>query len=262
MITGAPFSKHCPYGTIYWTTHVYSGTNESSFGIPGAGKSVLTSAAIYTASRTVTSDTLTAFFFFCDYKKPETQSPKAILGSLVVQIAEKNERCYSRLQEFVLKGRQRPGNWASAQDPTDQLRALDYDTEDLELVFAKMANDLRQVMVFVDGLDECGDNVRRVAQSLRNVSQCSTQVKVYLSSRDIPDIRKALNGWPSISIAARSTDLLVYVGAQIKSRIENGIPKPLELDSENTKVEIMDALVDGAQGMFRWVSCRYLPVGP
>lgn len=231
------------------------------FGIPGAGKSVLASAAINKVlNNMAANDTVTAFFF-CDYKRPETHVPEALLRSLVQQIGRQNERCYQRLESFVSKHCRKPGDNGVELSVSNQLRDLSFEVHDLEALLAQMAADLRQLVILVDGLDECGDHVRSTVQALTHISHCSPHVKMYLSSRDIPDIRKAFGGWPSISIAARSIDLLLFVGEQIKSRVEKGIPKPLELDSESTKVEIMDALVKGAEGMFRWVSPETL-LGP
>lgn len=229
------------------------------YGIPGAGKSILASAAINKVlNMNAANDTVTAFFF-CDYKRPDTHVPEALLRSLVQQIARQNEKCYERLESFVSKHCRKMGESRAQLSVSNQLRNLSFEIDDLEALLAQMAADLRQLVILVDGLDECGDNVRSIVQALKRISQCSPHVKMYLSSRDIPDIRKALGDWPSVSIAARSIDLLLFVGEQIKSRVEKGIPKQLDLDSESTKAEIMDALVKGAEGMFRWVSVESLP---
>lgn len=231
------------------------------FGIAGAGKSILASAAINKVlNMEAASDTVIAFFF-CDYKRPETHMPEAVLRSLVQQIGRQNERCYKRLESFISKHSRNPGDNRAELSLSNQLRNLSFEMIDLEALLAQIAADLRQLVILVDGLDECGDYVRSVVQTLKHISECSPHVKTYLSSRDIPDIRKAFSEWPSISIAARSIDLLLFVSEEIKTRVEKGIPKPLELDSESTKVEIMDALVKGAEGMFRWVSLEF-SLGP
>lgn len=99
----------------------------------------------------------------------------------------------------------------------------------------------------IDGLDECGpafDRDRKrlidaVAELYRN-ENCPIHVLIF--NRDELDIRKELEKteFRIVSIAATSSDLRLYVSAWLPS---------LEIRSEELKIEIVDTLVDEANGM-------------
>ena len=81
----------------------------------------------------------------------------------------------------------------------------------------KMAPSFDQALIIVDGLDECGRNTAVVVEYLTDLHTDST-IKTIFSSRDEIDIRSFLEDYQQIAIAARNTDLQLYVAAQIKER--------------------------------------------
>ena len=98
----------------------------------------------------------------------------------------------------------------------------------------------------MDGLDEC--TVRRpcVVELLSSLNDSSNGVKTLFASRDELDIRTKLGTFSNISIAARNSDLRLYVAAELQKRIET---KQLHLRNLSLKEHIMDKLVEKAQGM-------------
>ena len=214
------------------------------YGIPGAGKSILAAAAISEALRLSDKNNAVAYFY-CDYKDAATQDPKRVLGSLAEQIVRQSERNFERLAEFVKRHR-----------ATERLHTFNYSCEDICHLIVDMSSDFESLAIAVDGLDECGDNIGVLLEHLTNLDIRSDQTKMLLSSRDLIDIRDLLGEYQMVSIAARSTDLRLYVAAEIEKRVQKKSRKRLYITDPNLKGEIMDKLIDGAKGMFRWAAVQ------
>ena len=214
------------------------------YGIPGAGKSILAAATISEALQLSDENNAIAYFY-CDYKEAATQDPMHILGSLAEQIARQSEHSFERLAKFAKK-----------QCSTDRLQTFSCSNQNFCELIMEMSNDFRNVIIVVDGMDECGDNIRTVMELLTWLGTSSSSIKVLLSSRDIVDIRDFLDDYEQVSIAATSVDLRLYVGAEIEARITKKSRKRLYITDPNLKGEIMDKLINGAKGMFRWVAVQ------
>jgi len=75
-------------------------------------------------------------------------------------------------------------------------------------------------------------------------------VSLALLSRDERNIRDKLeDGFTHIPIAAHTEDVRLYVGAEIETRMRS---KKLRIRSQSLKEEIINTLVDGAQGMYAY----------
>lgn len=135
-----------------------------------------------------------------------------------------------------------------------------------------MAELFDQIMIVVDGLDECSDKADDVVDILLEVADYSERLPMALLSRDHLNIRDCLEPEFDIApIAADTTDLKRYVGAELEQRIKG---RRLQLSDMSMKEEIPEVLVSRAQGMyakcifclssviklmlyrFRWVVCQ------
>ncbi|KAI9687050.1 MAG: hypothetical protein M1822_002460 [Bathelium mastoideum] len=213
------------------------------YGIPGAGKSVLAVSIIefVIAESAAESSENAAVYFFCDYKTPETQVPSKIMASLVRQLARQSQPAFELVESFYKKRISQGNQWSQPS------------AEQLVYLFVQMSRFFANCMVIVDGVDECGGNQVEVAELLSDLREGSSTVKVLSLSRDEQDIRQSITDFEKMSIAARNSDIRLYVAAEIEQRINN---KKLRLRDATLKGVIMDKLIDGAQGMFRWVTCQ------
>ncbi|KAF2100719.1 ankyrin [Rhizodiscina lignyota] len=214
------------------------------YGIPGAGKTVLSSAAIATVLEICKPDEAVAFFY-CDYKKQETQDPQHIFGSLVKQLAIQSQDAFELLSQYHAKIHHNGS--ASGR----------LNVEHLVDLIRHMTGHFKTTSIIVDGLDECGDNIHDVLDQWTNLFQGPAgALRTAIFSRDEFSIRKALcdQHYTTLSIAAQSTDIKLYAGTEIERRCRRGT---LELDDPSLKGYIMDKLVEKAQGMFRWVACQF-----
>ena len=105
-------------------------------------------------------------------------------------------------------------------------------------------------IIIIDGLDECDMKASVVVDSLAalNESDDST-IKTIFLSRDKIDIRERLECYTMVSIAARSSDLTLYVGAEIDLRMRK---RRLRIKDQSLKGYITKRLVEGAEGMYVW----------
>ena len=205
------------------------------YGIPGAGKTVLASTVIQEALERSSHNTAVAFFY-CDYKNAATQDPRNILGSLVCQIAVQDEQSFVKLQASYAK-----------HNPPDR-PSVALDLEELRDLLVEMASSFDDAMIVVDALDECGTHnsfITKLLSSLNKSGEASN-IKTLFLSRDEQDIREILEDYSQISIAARSSDLKIFVGAEIECRTRN---RDLRIKDQSLKQDIMERLVEGADGM-------------
>ena len=109
--------------------------------------------------------------------------------------------------------------------------------------------------IIIDGLDEISENRSDTTELLRSLSDRSKSIKILLSSRPEVDIGYHLQDFVPISIAARSSDLRLYVASEIEHRTKRN---KLRIRDPNLIEHIMKTLVEGAEGMYVAISLTLL----
>ena len=110
-----------------------------------------------------------------------------------------------------------------------------------------MSKHFRQIIVMVNGLDECGESSVCVSKSLSKLVNNTLNLFMALFSRPEIDIRECLQeAFEHIEITANSNDVRLYVLAEMEKRVQN---QRLRISNMELKDEIMNKLVDGAKGM-------------
>ncbi|OMP81806.1 Ankyrin-2 [Diplodia seriata] len=223
-------------GTGLWfikgpTFEAFQNTSNSRlwlYGIPGAGKSVLSAAIIDSLEQ---SEKMATAFFFCEYGNRSTQTIRQILGSVARQLAIQSSAALAVLEDFH----------NSHQDPHhSSINAKD--SEWVELVQDLSANfDITTVVI--DGLDECLEDRGSVVQNLATLSSRGS-IKILFASREELDIKEALSGFESLPIAADRADVRLYVAAHLDSRFKRMTSKDPTL-----RREILESLVDRSEGI-------------
>lgn len=205
-------------------------------GIPGAGKTVLAATVVEEALRTSNTSHAVAFFY-CDFNDPATQKPQLILGSLVQQLAKQDEQSFQKVQTFC--DRCNP----------EYRDNHDYGSQELRDLILDAASSFDRASIIVDGLDECGTNAATVTELLASLSlkNEASNIKTLFLSRDEADIRDHLEFYSQLAIGARSSDLKLYVGAEIETRMRKN---RLRIKDQSLKDFIMEKLVNGADGMY------------
>lgn len=205
-------------------------------GIPGGGKTVLAGAAIQEAlTYAAQSSAIGAAFFFCDYKNEETLKSTNVLGALASQLARQKDDAFDLLQ-----------NYYNDLHPADGL-PKQADSGDLRALVGRMCELFNQVLVVVDGIDECGDSMDEVAEALADLAMTTNGISMAIFSRqDVAIARQIGDDFKPIPIEARSGDIELYVRAELESLVKRG---RLRVTNASLNDDIREALVDQAQGM-------------
>lgn len=173
-------------------------------------------------------------YFYCDYKDPETLVPTNILHSLIRQLAIQNEYAFQEIETFweqytlemnrLAFDVEEEGNESTLKPPRrlpdDRSRTNAFQSEKLVTeLLQRMSNHFERVMVIVDGLDECGEQTVASTILLSTLADSEFgRIKTLLASRDEQEIRDQLSGYDKLSIAAKLSDIRLYVERFFSSR--------------------------------------------
>ncbi|KAI8219680.1 hypothetical protein K4K54_009323 [Colletotrichum sp. SAR 10_86] len=203
-------------------------------GIPGAGKTVLCGVVIDDVLQMSNESTAVAFYF-CDYKNHNSQQLVNILCAIAVQLSQQNEEAFSLLEDqFTLLN---PSSGLPKEPEAEML---------LDLI-SRLSSLYEKVFLVVDGVDECGAGMGKVAAELRHLSEGCRSLSLAIFSRDEQEINDELSdNFTHVEIAAHSKDIDLYVCAEMGKRRQL---KKMRLQSPDLAEEIRGKLVNGAQGM-------------
>ncbi|THV48988.1 hypothetical protein BGAL_0217g00130 [Botrytis galanthina] len=235
-------------GTGVWFTESkdfkdWSSTDNSKLwihGIPGAGKTILMASVIKEIEQTQDPSHGLAMFY-CDYKDTQTHDPRTILGALARQLILQHEQAFTQLEAFCEKHHMTENTQGSAT------------TDEFCEFIVELSRNFPTTSIVVDGLDEIAEDRAEVTRLLKSLNKPSGTIKTLLASRNEVDIRIVLEDYPCVSIAAKSGDLRLYVHSEIEKRTKLG---KLRIRDHNLKDHIVKVLIEGADGMFRWVACQ------
>ncbi|TGO72234.1 hypothetical protein BELL_0477g00090 [Botrytis elliptica] len=235
-------------GTGVWFTESkdfkdWASTDNSKlwiYGIPGAGKTILMASVISEIEQTQDPSHGLAMFY-CDYKDIQTHDPRTILGALARQLILQHEHAFTQLEAFCEKHHMTDDTQGSAT------------TDDFCEFIVELSRNFSTTSIVVDGLDEITEDRAEVTRLLKSLNKPSGTIKTLFASRNEVDIRIVLEDYPSVSIAAKSGDLRLYVHSEIEKRTKLG---KLRIRDHNLKDHIVKVLTEGADGMFRWVACQ------
>lgn len=198
------------------------------YGIPGAGKSVLSAAIIDSLQQ---SEKMGTAFFFCEYGNRATQTIRQILGSIARQLAVQNSNSLAVLEDFH-----------DMHDGWHHFSKIRSDSEWVELV-QDMSASFDTTTIIIDGLDECFENRGEIVRNLARLSSRGS-IKALFASREELDIKEDLSAFESLPIAADRADVRLYVAAYLDSRFKQMTSKDPEL-----RQDILESLVDKSEGM-------------
>ena len=199
-------------------------------GIPGAGKTVLSSFVIDRCSEISFKKPLASeLYFFFKMTDSDKNTVLAVTRSLVYQL-------YSLF----------PANLASdiisLRDGSGKDKALS--DQRLWDVFVKHAKGVPDLVIVLDALDEC-DGVDLLLKRLKILLEVS-HVKIFVVSRREEEIALELQSFPQIFIGheCNKADIHSYIMTSIKS-----IPR---FRGKSVQQRMIDALSSGHGGMFLW----------
>ncbi|KAI1331250.1 ankyrin repeat-containing domain protein [Xylariaceae sp. FL0255] len=199
-------------------------------GIPGAGKTILTSIIV--------NDLLTRFgddpnvgiaYLYCSFRQTDDQKAEGLFASLLKQLSQKQCPLPARVTTFYTRhGRQ-------AEKPS-----LNEILTTLRFVVAAYS----QVFIVVDALDECSAYTSsRFLSEIFNL-QATCRANILATSRFIPGIMEQFKNTKSLEIRASKQDICAYVDGHILY-----LPSFVR-DSCELQKEIKTKIFNAVDGMF------------
>ncbi|KAI0154632.1 ankyrin repeat-containing domain protein [Xylariaceae sp. FL1272] len=239
--SGKWFLQHSAY--LDWKSE------ENSFlwlhGIPGCGKTVLSSTIIEHLMEGGASNILYFYFDFNDNSKQEFDT---MIRSLVIQLYGSCGNTRSQLDSLYDSHRE-----GKRQPTSDSLRAA----------FDSMIKEAENVHIVLDALDECPNRNEHRSGGLlfwiQSFHQSHPNVHLMLTSRPEQDIMDAIRNWSRDQVILSMQNNLVQedIDAYIHGRLRGtGILSQRWRTRPDVQDEIEAALMEKADGMFRWATCQ------
>ena len=214
-------------GTNQWllSSEVYLSwkTGQMSFlfvhGMPGCGKTILSSTVINDLQENITLPQTMLYFYF-DYANMEKQSTEKAVRSLLSQLYRKSAVSREVLDSLYTSYAESGGQ------PT---------LETLQTALQSMILQCKEVWIIVDGLDECEtqskDGIDGIIPWIKSLKDLSINVHLFVTSRPEVNIISSISAWASpremLSLNADliADDIEVYILERVE-RIKRGKIKP------------------------------------
>ena len=200
-------------------------------GIPGAGKTVLTSLVIDHLMQRQQERGESVVYHYCDYRDENTQDPSKIWASLVRQLAMPISRVPQQLQKLYNKCS------SSRRSP---------DVKELVSCFLEISASMSRVYIVIDALDEC-ESVKYRSRLLETIKGLKLpSMRVFMTSRDHPeDIKRSLRDATQIVVEAHKCDIERFLSYRIEEEMDLE-----DLVDHEMKAEIISTIASAAEGMF------------
>ncbi|RFU23992.1 hypothetical protein B7463_g12349, partial [Scytalidium lignicola] len=221
-------------------------------GIPGCGKSVLSSVVIEHIKyrNGLGNDAALAYFYF-DFSNEAISKSEVMLRSLVSQLAAWKGKPPKALAQCAIRYFRKTycgDGLAVYRDGIAQPPV-----QDLVKILRGIAEEYDDTYLVVDALDECMDQGELLGILNDILAAQVDGLRIFLASRHTVDIAAVLDSKVVHTVEASSED----VGRDIVNFVQAQLSVPkLRKWPASLRNEIQDSLVSGAGGMFRWVDCQ------
>lgn len=172
-------------------------------GIPGAGKTIMTSTVVDNiVTRFSKDEDVGIAYVYCDFKRQDDQSALNLLSSMLKQLCRGRPSLPDFMRVFHDKHKKH------------QTRpSLGEIMKNLHSVAAMYS----RVFIIVDALDECQSSDGCREQFLRNIFSLQNKVQsnIFATSRHVHEIEEQFSGSTSLQIRAMDEDVHAYLASQI-----------------------------------------------
>jgi len=200
-------------------------------GIPGAGKTILTSVVIKELTTCFSNDsTVGIAYIYFNFRRKDEQKIEDLLASLLKQLAESQPSLPSPVKELF-----------DQHKPKVTRPSVDELSRSLQSV-TKLYS---QVFIVVDGLDECQNSNRCRSKFLSSIFdlQVQTRAKLFATSRPNLDIEKEFKECLSLEILASDEDIKRYLNSNMSQLPGCVMRKP------GLKEQITTEITEAVKGM-------------
>ena len=200
-------------------------------GIPGAGKTILTSIVIADLFNRFRNDTTVGIVYvYCNFRQKDDQKVDDLLLSLLKQLAE---------SQYSL-----PGSVKDLYDQHKRKRTRP-SLDEILRVLRSAATMCSRAFIIVDALDECQVSDGCRARFLSELFSLQTHgVNIFATSRDIPDILDRFKTSVSLEIRATTDDVARYIEGHI------GQLRSFVRENQQLQEEIKTGISEAVDGMY------------
>jgi hypothetical protein len=199
-------------------------------GIPGAGKTILTSIVVEELITRFWNDkSIGIAYLYFNFRQQEQQRTQDLLMSLLKQLAQGQSFLANRVKSLYDNYRDR-----------NTLPSVN----EISITLQSVATQYSRVFIIVDALDECqvSDSCQeRFLSEIFNL-QAKCQASLFATSRFVPDIEEKFKESTRLEIKASNQDVQRYLDGHM-SQLSGCVLRSSELQNE-IKAEIIKA-VDG-----------------
>lgn len=215
-----------------------SGATMFCSGIPGAGKTMITTIVIDHLVKEFEKDASVAIaFLYCNYRRHQGAKATALLCILLRQIL----------------GTPLVGIPSDLRDLYKKHKAKNTfpSFEQISRILSKTISQYSKVFILVDGLDECplSSGIRKkLVLELQNIQKRGVKgspptFRAFFTSRPIPDIEENFVDSVIIEVRAKEEDIKQYIGGRLQE-----LPSYVSSDAI-LKKELEDTLLSAGDGM-------------
>ncbi|KAI0205600.1 hypothetical protein F4808DRAFT_409655 [Astrocystis sublimbata] len=199
-------------------------------GIPGAGKTIITSIVIDDLKRLQRADaSIGICYVYLNFRQKDEQKLEHLLSSLIKQLAQTQPGLCAKVESLHI-----PAEEKTRPSITQLVQAS-----------CAVVRDFSRTFIVVDALDECQANGCResfILELLKFVSDL--EANVFTTSRALPAITAMFEHAAKIEIRASNHDIARYIDGN-SARLPNFVARDSALQAE-----IKDTIVRDAKGMF------------
>jgi Cdc6-like AAA superfamily ATPase len=201
-------------------------------GIPGAGKTILTSIVVDDLIRWPQGNPNVGIaYLYCNFRQQEEQKAEDLLASLLKQLSQGQSSLPDSVRDLYDQHKQK------------RTRPLfDETARALQFVAAIYS----RVFIVIDALDECqvSDGCRsRFLSEIFNL-QAKCGANIFATSRFVPEITEKFNGSTLLEICASNEDVRKYLKGHM-SKLPSFVSHNIDLQEE-----IMTEIAQAVDGMY------------
>ncbi|KAL9596235.1 MAG: hypothetical protein Q9219_005946 [cf. Caloplaca sp. 3 TL-2023] len=213
-------------------------------GIPGCGKTILSSTVIEELLQPTTQPNVHVAYFFFDFNDSSKQCVDKMLRSLIAQLWSTRHSSHGPLEILYQKCSQ------GTKQPS---------IKELETALKDLIDSHETTFIVLDALDEC-ENRGELLDFLENAARWkSSKLQVLMTSRSLKDFQDFCE------VELGNGSRLSIDEPNVNNDIRHHVHGVLQIDRRfkrwrnhpDVQSEIENKLMEKAGGMFRWVACQF-----
>ncbi|USP80732.1 hypothetical protein yc1106_08006 [Curvularia clavata] len=214
------------------------------YGIPGCGKTILSSTIIENITQYCDSHSGYAIaYFYFDFNDVQKQDSERMLRSVIVQLSKQVDDIPPSLDALFSSH----GNGRRSPALDELLKAL-----------CDMLQQYPEVFIILDALDECTQRPELMEVLEEIASWKISNLHLLMTSRQEQEIKSCLEGFvnPQDNICLQRDAVDEDIQLYIRQRLSDDKSLVKWRNDATLRQEIEDTLTRGSKGMFRWAACQ------